>query len=53
MFGSDLNIEYQSILDAGLMTIDDFKRSNEIAARASFLPMEEKVKYWNFSREEF
>eukprot|EP01128_Nolandella_sp_AFSM9_P008546 TRINITY_DN524_c0_g1_i3.p1 TRINITY_DN524_c0_g1~~TRINITY_DN524_c0_g1_i3.p1 ORF type:complete len:394 (-),score=86.45 TRINITY_DN524_c0_g1_i3:86-1111(-) len=36
MFGHDLNVEYQSIVDAGLMSVEDFKRSNEIAAQASF-----------------
>lgn len=48
MFGHDLNIEYQSLVDAGHFDVNELAQMNQVAAKASFLPMDEKRKYWNF-----
>lgn len=46
VFDIDLTHEYQVLADQHGFTREEFDRCNDTAARASFLPLEEKQKHW-------
>lgn len=46
MFGLDLTSEYQTLIDHLGFSIDDLERCNDIAAKHSFIPLEERQKVW-------
>lgn len=41
-----MNEEYYGIVRAGLMTLDQLRGANQVAAQASFLPTHKKASYW-------
>lgn len=46
IFNCDLNSEYQYFADLFGFTEKDFRHCNDIAAKASFIPLEKKKKFW-------